>query len=204
MGCTNFKSNGTGCDKSISKAFYYDQMGYAPDDIPDITNNIVDEVKTTNNNNKPLDEREKKPVINRELDDDYIEIKKAEVKPVLYGEANLNDVVFTVVKTLQNVSRKRYFNEKTLVDVLVGTESEQVYKNNLSKVPEFRALSELPYDTVQAVVEWMITQHLILKTKERYPVLHSTYDGLHYSEFITEGKLKKLKKYLEEDVILWM
>ena len=203
LGCTNFKSNGTGCDKSISKAFYYDQMGYAPDDIPDITNNIVDEVKTTNNN-KPSDEREKKPVINKELDDDYIEIKKAEVKPVLYGEANLNDVVFTVVKTLQNVSRKRYFNEKTLVDVLVGTESEQVYKNNLSKVPEFRALSELPYDTVQAVVEWMITQHLILKTKERYPVLHSTYDGLHYSEFITEGKLKKLKKYLEEDVILWM
>ena len=87
---------------------------------------------------------------------------------------------------------------------MVGTESEQVYKNNLSKVPEFRALSELPYDTVQAVVEWMISQHLILKTKERYPVLHSTYDGLHYSEFITEGKLKKLKKYLEEDVILWM
>lgn len=44
----------------------------------------------------------------------------------------------------------------------------------------------------------------MLKTKERYPVLHSTYDGLHYSEYITEGKLKKLKKYLEEDVVLWM
>ena len=36
------------------------------------------------------------------------------------------------------------------------------------------------------------------KLKEaKYPVLHSTYEGLHYSESITEGKLKKLKKQLE-------
>ncbi len=202
LGCTNFKSDGTGCDKSISKGIYYAQMGYEPDDTPDVTNIFAENVKTPNN--KPSDNKEKKTVINKELNDDYIEIKKAEVKPVLYGEADLNDVVFTVVKALQNISRKRYFNEKILVDVLFGTESEQVFKNSLSKVPEFRALRNLPYDTVQAVVEWMISQHLILKTKERYPVLHSTYDGLHYSEFITEGKLKKLKKYLEEDVILWM
>ena len=48
-------------------------------------------------------------------------------------------------------------------------------------------------------------EHKDLKTKERYPVLHSTYDGLHYrySESIIKGKLQKLKKYLEEDVILW-
>ena len=46
-------------------------------------------------------------------------------------------------------------------------------------------------------------EHKDLKTKERYPVLHSTYDGLHYSESITKGKLQKLKKYLEEDVVLW-
>jgi len=42
-----------------------------------------------------------------------------------------------------------------------------------------------------------------LKTKGRYPVLHSTYEGLHYSEIITQNKLKKLKKYLEEEVVLW-
>ena len=203
LGCTNFRSDGKGCDKSISKVYYYDQMGYAPDDILNV-NVVVDEKAKTPQNDKLSNYREKDSVVNKELNDDYVEIKKAEVKPVLYGEADLNDVVFTIVKALQNVSRERYFNEKTLVDVLVGTETEKVFKNNLSKVSEFRALRELPYDTVQAVVEWMITQHLILKTKERYPVLHSTYDGLHYSEFITEGKLRKLKKYLEEDVILWM
>ena len=57
----------------------------------------------------------------------------------------------------------------------------------------------LPYDTVRAVIEWMILEHYILQTKGKYPVLHSTYEGLHYSENITDGKLKKLKKYLEGD-----
>ena len=44
----------------------------------------------------------------------------------------------------------------------------------------------------------MIKEHYTLKTKGQYPVLHSTYEGLHYSESITEGKLKKLRKHLEE------
>ena len=43
----------------------------------------------------------------------------------------------------------------------------------------------------------------MLKTRGKYPVLHSTYEGLHYSEVITEEKLKEFKKYLEEDIILW-
>ena len=90
-----------------------------------------------------------------------------------------------------------------MVDVLSGIRSEKVTQNNLEQVPEFMSLQNMSYDTIQAVVEWMISQHLILKTKERFPVLHSTYDGLHYSEYITEGKLKKLKNYLEEEVILW-
>lgn len=108
-----------------------------------------------------------------------------------------------MVKALQNVSKHHFYSENVLTDVLCGTENEKVVKNILGQVPESKSLVELPYDTVQAVIEWMITQHYILKTKERYPVLHSTYEGLHYSETITKGKLQKLKKYLEEDVVLW-
>ena len=52
-------------------------------------------------------------------------------------------------------------------------------------------------DAVRTVVDWMISEHYILKTKGKYPVLHSTYEGLHYSESITEAKLKKLKKQLK-------
>ena len=128
---------------------------------------------------------------------------RADIKPVMFGEMDLNDVVFTIVKALQNASRNRFYGIKVLTDILSGTESEKVVKNNLGQIPEFRALSNMSYDMIQAVIEWMITQHFILKTRERYPVLHSTYEGLHYSEFITERKLKKLKQYLEEDVVLW-
>ena len=142
------------------------------------------------------------PVI-KESGDDYVEIQRADIEPVYYCDIDLNDVVFTVLKALQNASKQRFYSENVLADILCGTESEKVVKNRLGQIPEFRALKEMPYDTVQAIVEWMISQHYILKTKERYPVLHSTYDGLHYSESITKGKLQKLKKYLEEDVVLW-
>ena len=58
-------------------------------------------------------------------------------------------------------------------------------------------LKDLPHDTVVAVIDWMISEKLILKTKGKYSVLHSSYEGLHYSEIVTEAKLKRLKKYLE-------
>lgn len=208
LGCTNFKKDKTGCDKSISKSMYYTQMGYLPDDVLEDSRGTnygekpQKQVKPVDS--KPATTTDKGTVVNKELDDHYIEIVRADVKPVMYADMDLNDVVYTVVKALQNVSREKFFSEKVLVDVLCGTESEKVFENSLGQVPEFRALSILPYDTVQSIVDWMISEHLILKTRERYPVLHSTYDGLHYSEFITENKLKKLKKYLEEDVILWM
>ena len=131
-------------------------------------------------------------------------ILKADLKPVMFAEWELNDVIYNVLKALQNISRNRFYNIKVLADLLNGTESEKIVKNNLGQVPEFRKLSDMPYDTVQAIIEWLISQHFILKTKERFPVLHSTYEGLHYSEFITESKLKRLKKYLEEEVVLWM
>ena len=37
----------------------------------------------------------------------------------------------------------------------------------------------------------------MLRTKERYPVLHMTYEGNHYDECITKRQLKAIKEYLE-------
>ena len=204
LGCTNYKENGTGCDKSISMSYYYEQMGYALDGISDKPEHVNhEEILKEVTDNKPVSDKEKVSV-NNELNDDYIKIIRADLKPVMYGDLELNDTIFTIVKALQNISKEKFFSEKILVDVLCGYESEKVIKDNLKIIPEFRSLQKFPYDTVQAIIEWMISQHLILKTRENYPVLHSTYDGLHYSEFITENKLKKLKKYLEEDLTLWM
>ena len=109
----------------------------------------------------------------------------------------MNDLVFTVVKALQNVSRVRFYGAAVLANVLKGTDNKRIFEDKLDKIPEFAALTDMPYETIKAIMEWMISEHLILKTKGKYPVLHSTYEGLHYSEVITEGKLKKLKNYLE-------
>ena len=70
-------------------------------------------------------------------------------------------------------------------------------------VPQFASLEKLQYEKIRAIIEWMIAEHYFLKTRGKYPVLHSTYEGLHYSESITKHKLKELKTYLEEEVILW-
>ena len=134
---------------------------------------------------------------------DYVEIAKAEVSPVMYGDYNLNDVVYTVLNALQNVSTYRFYGVNVLTDILKGKQSDKVKVNKLMRVPEFSALKDMSYERVRSIIEWMIAEHYILKTKGKYPVLHSTYEGLHYSETITENKLKKLKKYLEEEVIVW-
>ena len=202
LGCTNYSKNGTGCNKSMSMRYYYDQMGYTMEEGE--SDQGVETMWVSAGTAVRQDaSHENRSASGKERADDYIEIQRADIKPVMFGEMDLNDVVFTIVKALQNASRNRFYGIKVLTDILSGTESEKVVKNNLGQIPEFRAMSNMSYDMIQAVIEWMITQHFILKTRERYPVLHSTYEGLHYSEFITERKLKKLKQYLEEDVVLW-
>ncbi|MBR1673664.1 MAG: UvrD-helicase domain-containing protein [Eubacterium sp.] len=202
LGCTNYTKNSTGCDKSIGMKYYYDQMGY-PMDQNDEKQSVEKIQVSSETLDKKEKDQEKQTFVNKELTDDYIDIQRADIKSVMFGDKDLNEVVYTIVKALQNMSRNRFYGVKVLTDILSGTESEKVVKNNLGQIPEFRALKDMSYDTIQATIEWMITEHLVLKTKERYPVLHSTYEGLHYSEFITENKLKKLKQYLEEDVVLW-
>ena len=78
-----------------------------------------------------------------------------------------------------------------------GAETKRIVDNKLDHLSEYGALNKMPIGDVQAVIEWMIDEHLILQTKSQYPVLHPTYEGMHYSESMTEGRLKRLLKYLE-------
>lgn len=219
LGCTNYKQNGTGCSRMISKQTYYSQMGYkmeapAPERLMAYTsniNNVVNSDKNTAPNNNSIQEADVK--VDQESkatqevvkwnakDDDYVEIIRAEVNPVLYGELDLNDVVFNIVKAWQNVSRIKFYGMTVFCEVLCGEENKRIQDNKLDKIPEYGIYKTLSGDAVRTVVDWMISEHYILKTKGKYPVLHSTYEGLHYSESITEGKLKKLKKQLEGNKI---
>lgn len=134
-----------------------------------------------------------------EICDDYIEIIKADVKSVMFGQWELNEVVFLILKALQSVSSVRFYGVTMLVDVLRGFSSERILKNQLDQLPEFAALKGMPRERIQGIVMWMIREHYILQTKGKYPVLHSTYKGMHYSEMITENQLKKLRDILTEN-----
>ncbi|CBK74999.1 hypothetical protein CIY_23480 [Butyrivibrio fibrisolvens 16/4] len=78
-----------------------------------------------------------------------------------------------------------------------------MFDDKLHMLEHFGKLKELGEENVQVILEWMLKENLLLKTRENVPVIHSTYEGLHYSEIITKSKILELKKYLEQEVVLW-
>lgn len=205
LGCTNYNRNGTGCNNVVNKKLFYDQMGYEMEEAEAACTEKTAVVWKNPNRQtaSTLSASQSAPqsTADRRLEDDSIEIVLADIPPVMYGNYELNHLIFTVVKALQNISRVRYYGATVLAEVLKGTDSKKIFDSKLDKLPEFGALRDMPYDTIKSVIDWMIVEHLILKTKEKYPVLHSTHEGLHYSEVMTEGKLKRLKRYLEEGMV---
>lgn len=206
LGCTNYKQNGTGCDRTISRKNFYTQMGYFMEETKEKKAERETEKKVimyadTRKNEmqvmggasaQKINAVDMEPVLS-----DNVEIEKADIEPVMFGNKDLNEVVFITLKALQNVSAVRYYGSAMLIDILRGVKTERILKNKLDKLPEYGALGELSRDEVQSVVEWLISQKMILKTKAQYPVLHPTYAGLHYAEEVTSGKLKKLRQYIE-------
>ena len=205
LGCTNYKKDGTGCNNMVPKKNYYELMGYkmeseAPVVVPSqkkAENAVNDQQHSANANIG------NNSYINIASTDDYVEIIKAKLKAVIYDKWELGQVFYTIVCGLQNMSHVRFYGVTMLAEILHGSDSKRILDNGLNKIPEFGALKDMPLEIIQSIIEWMIAEHYILKTKGKYPVLHSTYEGLHYRDSLTEGKLKKLKKYLEEEVILW-
>ena len=86
-----------------------------------------------------------------------------------------------------------FYGTTTLCEVLHGNTKQKLSKAGLDNVPEYGLYSDVTFEDLRGVVEWLINEHYILQTKGQYPVLHSTYEGLHYAETITSGKLKNFR-----------
>ncbi|WP_294560491.1 RQC domain-containing protein, partial [uncultured Traorella sp.] len=83
-------------------------------------------------------------------------------------------------------------------DVLRGANSKKIKNAKLDEVKEYGKLKTIEREDLITIIEWLIDRHYILKTKHSlYPVLHPTYDGLHYGESLTTRKLQGLLKILE-------
>jgi DNA helicase-4 len=115
-----------------------------------------------------------------------------------YKGQDLMELARNTITCLGNISQNYYFGITTLISVLRGGSRKQIVKHKLNEVPEYGIYADMSRDDMRAVVQWMINNHYMLKTKAKYPVLHPTYNGNHFDECITNKQIKDLKKYLED------
>jgi len=189
LGCTNYKSDSTGCSNNISREQYYEMFKLQPDET-------LVYVKPEKEVSKKTTKIPQIGFTTPETAD--VKITKPNLDKIYYKERDLNDVVYTVLSCLIHISEKRYYGKTMLIDVLRGSDSEKIIKAKLKTIPEYGMFkSNLTREDVTLVVEWLIENHFILQTRGQYPVLHPTNEANSYHESITAGKLKKLLAYMK-------
>ncbi len=203
LGCTNYKSDRTGCNNTIGTNEYFTLKNIEPD----FTEPFVSAVSTIRTEEKPivsskamgLDlKKSEKQVVAKRSTDANPGIQFKETNDLSYKGKDLYELARNVVSCLDNISANYYFGITTLISVLRGGKRKQITKHMLSEVPEYGMYSDMSRDDMRAIVQWMINNHYMLKTKAKYPVLHPTYNGNHFDECITEKQIRDLKKYLED------
>jgi len=203
LGCTNYKSDRTGCNNTIGTNEYFTLKNIEPN----FTETFVSAVSTIRTEEKPivssesmgLDSKksEKQVVANRSTDANP-EIQFKDTNDLSYKGKDLYELARNVISCLNNISENYYFGITILISVLRGGKRKQITKHMLSEVPEYGMYSDMSRDDMRAIVQWMINNHYMLKTKAKYPVLHPTYNGNHFDECITKKQIRDLKKYLED------
>ncbi len=184
LGCTNYKKDGTGCGKFIVPKLYYDMFNLKPEPAPAV------EFPTA------ISKVPSKKVVTTKLDYST-SIPNSTIDTVIYKNMNLNNIVHTILLCLSHISERRYYGINVLADVLRGAKSKRIAEAELNSLPEYGKLGIVNRDDLIIIIEWLIENHFILKTKHpTYPVLHPTYEGNHYNETITVNKLNKLLETL--------
>ena len=187
LGCTNYKKDGTGCSRIMTPSYFYEYMH--------ITNTepVAPIVVPKRYNIKP---GKQKPA-SAPATESPVTIQVPDIKPIEYHGMDLNVALGTILKTLSALSAKKFYGITMLVDVLRGSQSKRIQADGLAQADGYGSLANVKREDVQYLVEWLIENGFILKTRGQYPVLHLTYNGEHYSEVISRQKIQVLKKKLE-------
>ena len=194
LGCTNYRRDGTGCSRTMSTKAFYEYMKYE-DDIP-----LIKEPSVTSKVNETKGKGERVASRNASLEpEERTIIKPIQCKPVMYMGSDLNIALKDVLQALSDLSSNKFYNATVITDVLKGTESKTIAADKLSMIEGYGKLSGLDRNDISYLIEWLIQKRMILRTKGKYPVLHPTYNGIHYDETMSIQKLYALKKELERD-----
>lgn len=188
LGCTNYKKDGSGCSRAMSPGYYYDFMG-----IKD-TKPESPVVVPSGKDIKPKNSMTPEAQISKGSTDKVV-ISSADLPEIMYRDIPLNMTLVVILQSLSDASAYKYPSAEALIDALRGEPTKEKY---LSSLDAFGQLKDINEEDLDFIVGWLIDKKFILKTKENYPVLHPTYNGVHYGETMKKSMLLDLKKRLEE------
>jgi Superfamily I DNA and RNA helicases len=191
LGCTNYKKDGTGCGRLMSPKYYYEYMGIK--DTALAAPVIVPKGRDIKPKNSAI-ARDQEPARKPER----TVIEKANIFGIFYRGLDLDVVLQIALQCLSDISINRFYNSSVLIDILRGNEPLQVKDISLMQVEGFGKLKTVDRGDLEFIVDWLIEKKFVLETKERYPVLHPTYNGIHYGETMKKSLLIDLRKRLEE------
>lgn len=193
LGCTNYKKDGTGCPRVMARSYFNSYMGIK-DDIPAKPVEIIKGYDVIREEPHPsvtgAEPRAEGDAPER------VQIIKAILSANDPLVEALNEQIYIVLQCLSDISRRHYYGVTILTDVLRGSDNKRIKADKLDLVKGYGQLAHLRREQVAALIEWLIREHYILQTKGLYPVLHPTYEGIHYSESITAGKIRNLSEIL--------
>ena len=183
LGCTNYKDDGKGCNNTISKEKYYEIESLTPDKAVMAKTRPIDRQKIIEYKDMSLTPKKDIKYEKKEYD---IRSKK--------NLDNFYQVTRIIISCIDHVSQKRYYGVRKISDILFGKVPEKSYGMNLEDLPEFGVLLMCKRKDIEAIMDAMIKQNYLLKTKEQYPVLHPTLEGKEYYENADKNKILKLYK----------
>lgn len=187
LGCTNYKKDGTGCNRLMAPKYYYEYIH--------ITNTQPAPPVVIPKGYDIAPKTTEVPSSSTGVQAAIIHIPQ--FNPIEFRGIDLNTVIGKILQTLSSISTKKYYGITMLVDVLRGSQNKRIREDRLNVVDGYGELANVSRTDVEFLIKWLIDNGFILKTKGLYPVLHPTYNGEHYGEVITRQKLQALKKKLE-------
>ena len=194
LGCTNYKRDGSGCSRTMTPQYFFDYM-HIDSELPAPA--VVIPRGTDIKPSKQEIRQETKTIETPQKLEARTVIQAPQIKPVAYKGSDLNATLTSILQTLDEVSRKNYYGETMLADVLRGSKSKKIIAAGLDQCEGYGKLTGIKRSDVIFLIDWLIENEYIRKTKGMYPVLHPTYNGSHYGEIITRQKLQALKRKLE-------
>ena len=194
LGCTNYKRDGTGCGRIMTREAYDTLMGVhsartaAPVSIP------------SGRRSEPA-QRPGSPAVPKsepaQAEPERDVIRGAEGREILYKGVDLNRALVQTLQCLSDVSMRRFVSREMLIDLLRDTENPALKQARIPRPEDAGALRQLEREDAERLIHWLVERGYILETRGAHPVLHPTYQGRHLHETISGRQIAYLKRFLE-------